>query len=75
MKCGSIEDGLLVFKKLPETSVVLWDVVICGHVQNAEFLFARNQNQAGLVDDGYACFQSIKEGQAQCTNNLAICLV
>lgn len=37
MKCGSIEDGLLVFKKLPETSVVLWDVVICGHVQNAKF--------------------------------------
>ncbi|KAK2976573.1 hypothetical protein RJ640_024194 [Escallonia rubra] len=33
-KCGNMEDCLLVFKKLPERSVVSWNALICGYSQN-----------------------------------------
>ncbi|GAV62677.1 PPR domain-containing protein/PPR_1 domain-containing protein/PPR_2 domain-containing protein/PPR_3 domain-containing protein [Cephalotus follicularis] len=33
-KCGSMEDGLLVFKKLPVRNIVSWNAVICGYAQN-----------------------------------------
>ncbi|KAA8518858.1 hypothetical protein F0562_016368 [Nyssa sinensis] len=33
-KCGSMEDSLLVFNKLPERNLVSWNAVICGYAQN-----------------------------------------
>ncbi|KAK9289810.1 hypothetical protein L1049_007970 [Liquidambar formosana] len=33
-KCGSMEDSLLVFNKLPERNIVSWNAIICGYAQN-----------------------------------------
>ncbi|XP_052173950.1 pentatricopeptide repeat-containing protein At5g42450, mitochondrial [Diospyros lotus] len=33
-KCGSMEDSLLVFSKLPERNTVSWNALICGFAQN-----------------------------------------
>ncbi|KAF5750974.1 pentatricopeptide repeat-containing protein [Tripterygium wilfordii] len=33
-KCGSMEDSLLVFNKLPDKNIVSWNSVICGCAQN-----------------------------------------
>lgn len=35
-KCGSMEDGLLVFNKLGRRSIVSWNAVICGYAQNGK---------------------------------------
>lgn len=33
-KCGSMEDSLVIFKKLGKKSIVSWNAVICGYAQN-----------------------------------------
>ncbi|KAG8647580.1 hypothetical protein MANES_09G086000v8 [Manihot esculenta] len=33
-KCGSMEDSLLVFNKLPDRNIVSWNALICGFAQN-----------------------------------------
>lgn len=33
-KCGSMEDSLLIFSKLPEINIVSWNALICGYAQN-----------------------------------------
>ncbi|GFZ11047.1 pentatricopeptide repeat (PPR) superfamily protein [Actinidia rufa] len=33
-KCGSMEDSLWVFDRLPERNVVSWNALICGYAQN-----------------------------------------
>ncbi|KAK4342935.1 hypothetical protein RND71_038751 [Anisodus tanguticus] len=33
-KCGSLEDSLRVFNRLPERNVVTWNALICAHAQN-----------------------------------------
>lgn len=33
-KCGSTDDSLLVFNKLPEKNVISWNALICGFAQN-----------------------------------------
>ncbi|XWS55716.1 hypothetical protein CRYUN_Cryun09bG0024300 [Craigia yunnanensis] len=33
-KCGSMEDGLLVFNKLHGRNIVSWNALICGYAQN-----------------------------------------
>ncbi|XP_043707314.1 pentatricopeptide repeat-containing protein At5g42450, mitochondrial [Telopea speciosissima] len=33
-KCGSMEDSLLAFDRIPERNVVSWNAVICGYAQN-----------------------------------------
>lgn len=35
-KCGSMEDSLLAFNKLPKKNVVSWNAVICGCAQNGK---------------------------------------
>ncbi|CAK9139801.1 unnamed protein product [Ilex paraguariensis] len=35
-KCGSMEDSLLVFDKIPERNVVSWNALICGYAQNGK---------------------------------------
>ncbi|KAK9154231.1 hypothetical protein Sjap_001711 [Stephania japonica] len=33
-KCGSMDDSLLAFTRLPERNVVSWNAMICGYAQN-----------------------------------------
>ncbi|XP_058099067.1 pentatricopeptide repeat-containing protein At5g42450, mitochondrial [Magnolia sinica] len=33
-KCGSMDDSLLAFDRLPEKNVVSWNALICGYAQN-----------------------------------------
>ncbi|KAK4342936.1 hypothetical protein RND71_038752 [Anisodus tanguticus] len=36
VKCGSLEDSLRVFSRLPERNAVTWNALICAHTQMGE---------------------------------------
>ncbi|KAK4768635.1 hypothetical protein SAY87_003776 [Trapa incisa] len=58
-KCGSMEDGLLVFDKLTERNVVSFNAVICGLGQNGKakeaIEFFGNMQSAGFKPNSVTC--------------------
>ncbi|KAJ4971865.1 hypothetical protein NE237_004964 [Protea cynaroides] len=55
-KCGSMEDSLLAFDRLPERNIVSWNAVICGYAQNGRGREAlesyRRMQMSGLTPNG-----------------------
>lgn len=55
-KCGSMEDSLLAFTKLPERNVVSWNALICGYAQNGKgkkaLDFFRKMENMGFEPNG-----------------------
>lgn len=58
-KCGSVEDGLLVFDKLTERNIVSCNAVICGLGQNGEAKeaidFFENMQSTGFKPNSVTC--------------------
>ncbi|WVZ68247.1 hypothetical protein U9M48_017207 [Paspalum notatum var. saurae] len=45
-RCGSLEDSVLVFKKMSQKNVVSWNALICGYAQNGKGEEALNAYKA-----------------------------
>ncbi|KAH7427055.1 hypothetical protein KP509_10G028400 [Ceratopteris richardii] len=67
MKCGSVEEGTVVFRKLPSHDVVAWNILIGGHAQfgdGYEALKLFQQFQDSNVEPNETTFVSVLQACA-----------